>query len=479
MERWGSRLRGTSWWGAASWIVVGLSLGCSPGPRESSVAPPVSHAEVDRIATAALDESRIPGLAVVVLGGDAVLLARGYGLADPAQAVPVTERTEFELGSIGKQFLAAGVLRLVEQGRLSLDDAVIGHLPAFVRLPPQLRIRHLLNQTSGIREPFTLPAYQAGIEDLSRQTAELVDILEEAPVDFPPGARWSYSNANYLLLALVVERVTKLPYEEALAVELFRPQGLTSLRQCPSIRRMPAEARGHILRDGAVVPSAPENMNWIRGDGGLCGHALDLATWLRRLASGRVLTPASYRLMSAPTPLPGGRLADYGFGLSLIALDGRRKVAHNGAMAGFSASAAYYPDDAVTVVVLANRGDVRTEVIERRIARHVLGLPEPVFTERRLSAQERGRFAGQYDIGVFTIGITPRGDRLWLEMPRPGPTTPLRYLGGGEFVSESAPEAYRVTFPRGGQDAGELRLFMAAMHWYGVRVPAAADGPGR
>lgn len=176
-----------------------------------------------------------------------------------------------------QQFLAALIFRLAEQGRISLDDAVSAHLPVFTRLPPELQIRHLLNHTSGIREPFTLPAYQAGIEDLSRQTGELVGILQEAPVDFPPGSRWSYSNANYLLLALIAERVTKVRYEEALAAEFFRPQGLTSLRQCPSIRRLPAEARGHVLRGGVVVPSTPENMHWIRGDGGLCGHARDLA----------------------------------------------------------------------------------------------------------------------------------------------------------------------------------------------------------
>lgn len=102
-----------------------------------------------------------------------------------------------------------------------------------------------------------------------------------------------------------------------------------------------------------------------------------------------------------------------------------------------------------------------------------------MFVERRLAAAERTRFAGRYDIGVFTIGIVSRGDRLWLEVPPPGPTTPLRDLGSGEFVSDTAPDAYRVSFPGGGPDTGELRLFMAAMHWYGVRVPAAPDGAGR
>lgn len=458
-------------------IVAALALGCSPGTPDSPPAVAVPTAEIDRIARTALDESTIPGLAVAVLVQDTVLLSRGYGSADPSRGTPMSDTTEFELGSIGKQFLAALVLKLAEQGRLGLDDQVTSRLPAFTGLPPQLRVRHLLTHTSGIRELLMLPAYQAGIEDLSRQAGELAGIVKQAPVDFAPGSRWSYSNSNYTLLALIVERVTGVPYEEALAAELFRPQGLRSLRQCPSVRGKPGEARGHVLRNGAVAASAPENMNWIRGDGGLCGDAPDVAVWFRRLASGRVLTPASYSLMSTATPLPSGRQADYGFGLSLVSPDGRRKVAHNGAMAGFSASAAYYPDDELTVVVLANRGDVRTEVIERRIARRLLGLPDPIFAPHPLRAEERARFAGHYDIGVFTVRVTARGDQLWLEMPPPGPTTPLRYLGNGEFVSESAPEAYRVTFPNGTAQAPELRLFMAAMHWYGVRVREGAAEP--
>jgi hypothetical protein len=183
--------------------------------------------------------------------------------------------------------------------------------------------------------------------------------------------------------------------------------------------------------------------------------------------------------MTTPTPLAGGGEADYGFGLSLVSPDGRRKVAHNDAMAGFSASAAYYPDDALTVVVLANRGDVRTEVIERRIARRVLGLPDPTVPARPLPADERARLAGRYDIGVFTVRIAVRGEQLWLEMPRPGPTTPLRHVGGGEFVSEPAPEAYQVTFSPGPGGAPDMRLCMAAMHWYGVRVKEGDTRPAQ
>ncbi len=203
----------------------------------------------------------------------------------------------------------------------------------------------------------------------------------------------------------------------------------------------------------------------------MCGDALDVANWTRLLASGRVVSPKSYDEMRTPTRLEGGGEADYGFALSLVPLEGRRKVAHNGAMLGFSASAAYYPDDALTVVVLANRGDVRTEAVERDLARRLLGLPRPDLAEQALPPGAGRRFVGRYDIGVFTVGITEKDGRLWLAMPPPGPTTALRYLGSGEFVSHSDPDVYRLTFSAGDGAAGHMRLFMGAMHWYGVRLP--------
>ncbi len=133
------------------------------------------------MASAALDERRSPGVSVVVLQRDDTVLAKGYGFADAAQQVPVSATTVFQLGSISKQFLAALVLRLTERDNVSLDDAVTRHLPEVTGLPPEMLVRHLLNHTSGIREPFMLPEYHAGIEDLSRSAEELVLILRQAP----------------------------------------------------------------------------------------------------------------------------------------------------------------------------------------------------------------------------------------------------------------------------------------------------------
>jgi CubicO group peptidase (beta-lactamase class C family) len=382
----------------------------------------------------------------------------------------VQPSTIFQLGSIGKQFLAAAVMAMAREGALSLDDPVTLRLPDFALLPREVRIRHLLNHTSGIRELFTLPEAQEGFDNLSRTRDELIAAIRKAPVDVAPGSRWSYSNTNYTMLALIVERIAGKPYEEVLAERFFRPFNLPSMRQCASVPSGAGEARGYEWTNHTNVLSPPENMNWIRGDGGLCGSAADLARWTRLLSTGRIIAREAYEQMIAPTRLADGTIADYGFALSLARPDGAAKIAHNGAMRGFSASAAYYPDTEITTVVLTNRGDVRTEAIERAVARRVIGEPEQDRTTRELPEAERRRALGTYDIGVFDVSVIERDGRLWFEMPRPGPTFKLRYIGGGRFVSDDDPDGNALTLTDNQQPAQHIRLFMGAMHWYGRRV---------
>lgn len=371
-----------------------------------------------------------------------------------SEGEPSTRGRFFQLGSISKQFLAALVVLLAGDGVLSLDDSVTRHLSGLAHVPASVRVRHLLTHTSGIRELFQLPGALEAFDDLSRTRQELFSAVGEAPVDFAPGSRWSYSNTNYTLLAMLVERLTGQPYEQAVVTRLLDPDG-------------PDDALGYVLDGTRNVPAAPENMEWIRGDGGFCGTAADLARWTHLLSTGEIIPSKHYALMTEPARLDPGTAVDYGFGLALVQPDGIRKISHGGAMRGYSAQAAHYPDRSATFVVLTNRGDVRADAVEREIARAVLGIPAPDRTAVPLPPDARAAFVGRYDIGVFTIRVVARGDVLWLETPPPGPTTPLRHLGNGSFVSDDEPDGAAVEFST---DRRSVRLYMGAMHWYGTRV---------
>ena len=456
--------------------VVALVVAAScASPQPSSRAPAPSPAVLDDVAgmmAAAVAEQQPPGASLVVMRGDDVVLARGYGLESVERADSVSPETVFELGSISKQLTAALVLKLAEEGRLSVDDPVARRLPDFTHLPPGLTIRHLLTHTSGMREVFAQPELGAALGKPGTTAEEFEALARRTPADFAPGARWSYSNVNYLMLTLIAERVTGQRLADALGARFFRPLALSSMRQCasrPGDAR--GEARGHLRMAQGLVPHPPENFHLFAGAGGFCGSALDVARWTRALATGRVVGRSSYARMTEPARLADGRTADYGMGMALVSPDGARRLGHGGYGGGFSAQAAYYPDAELTVVLMLNRF-VFPEYAERRIARRLLGLPEATVREVALSADERQRYVGTYDIGVTGShpAVVERGGKLWLEA-RPLPPQPLAYVGGDEFVREGQPYGYRLYFGPDGA-ARELRLLgMGMMSWYGRRRP--------
>lgn len=448
-----------------------FSPSCAHHPAD--IAGPAAPARISRAALAAeaeMDRQGIPGLVVVALLGDEVAFARGFGREYAGRADRVSPGSVFALNSISKQFVAAALLRLAEQGRLSIDDPVSFHLPDWTRLPPGLTIRHLLSHSSGMREEFAQPELAALFDRQGTTFAEYAAAASASPSDFAPGSRWSYANINYLMLTLIVERTTGQALEAALDEQLFRPLGLASIRLCPSPPgQRSGEAAGHVMRDGGLATHPPEPIHLFRGSGGFCGTARDVARWTRALATGRVVSPASYAEMTTPARLDDGGTADYGLGLSLVAPDGAPRVGHGGYGGGFSAQAAYYPEAELTTVVIANRF-VFAEHIERRVSRNLLGLAEPTLREIALEPEERDGFAGEFDVGI--AGSRPRVEerdgRLWFALPSPPIELPLAYLGAGEFVNADDPLGYRLRFS---EDRRRLRLLgMGMMTWYGLRI---------
>lgn len=420
---------------------------------------------VDQLMLEELERQNVPGMVVVIQRGDRIEHAQAYGTAELKTQRPMTTETILQLGSIGKQFAAAAILKLQEQGRLRLSDTLRGHMPEAPESWSGITLEHLVRQTSGIREYFTIEEWQRLSSELDRPAAELISMIFRQPLTFETASRWAYSNSNYILLGEIIERASGMPYDEYIDQQFLRPHGL-SATHCPTFPSSEREAHGYHLRQGTLVAAPPENMNWIRGDGGLCASALDLSRWSVLLQSGRLLSPASMRLMNSPTRLNDGSVADYGMAVSLIPMHGRRKIAHGGRMPGFTAMLATYPEDEVTITVLTNRGGVEIDTIEARLARQVLGVPAPP-PPIPIDEEEMQRYVGTFDIGVFPIRVEKRDDgRLWLAVPRPGPTVPLLKHEDGVLVSEGDPDAYQLHF----KTEDRVIFVMAGMHWYGTRI---------
>ena len=456
------------------WIVVLLlAQGCAL--REPARAPALPAAVADEVSTivaTALDGQQAPGASLVVMKGDELVLARGFGLESVERADGVTPETVFPLNSISKQFTAALILKLAEEGKLAIDDPVARHLPDFTELPQGLTLRHLLTHTSGMREIMAQPGLNAVLEKLGAVEEEFVALARHSPADFAPGGRWSYANLNYAMLTLIAERTSGQGLEDALRARFFGPLGLSSLRVCPphpgSGR---GAARGHTRSQDKFVPHPPENFQLFRGMGGFCGTAPDLARWARALATGGVLGPQSYSQMITPVRLNDGRAAEYGMGTALVSPDGARRLGHGGYGGGFSAQFAYYPERELTVVLIMNRW-VFPEHVERRISRRLLGLPEATVEARTLTPEQRRRYEGSYEVGVrgWYPQVVERDGKLWFEA-QPLPPQLLVYVGDDEFVREGEPYGYRLYFGPDGP-AREVRILgMGLMSWYGVRRP--------
>lgn len=430
----------------ASALIVALGTATATG------ASPPLEAAADALLAPYLETENFSG-AVLVARGDEVLLAKGYGLASRELGVPVTPETVFHLASVSKPFTAAAVLLEAERGKLALTDPVARFVPDYPR-GDEITIHQLLTHTSGIPDVNRLPVY----EQLAArpQTPEsLVAAFRDEPLEFSPGERYAYSNSNYELLALVLERVSGLRYGDLLRERIFAPLGLA--------------ATGHHGDAGAIIPGAAvgyapvglgvERAPWFdwsvkTGNGSLYSTVGDLFRFARALVAGRLLSPAS--VAKAFTDHVDGT----GYGWFVRERHGRRQLHINGRSPGFGSYLGIYPDDELTVVVLGNLYNSVATPLGVDLAALVFGEPptSPRLERRRLSPEDIARTVGTYRFGDdfyepgLTVAVDSEDGFLFHEGTWLIPVGDRRYLHRGywsdiEFSDPDERGRYRrVTF---------------------------------
>jgi CubicO group peptidase (beta-lactamase class C family) len=369
-------------------LLAGLGLAtvlCAAAPAQLPF-----DERVDSLAAAAMVSGQLPGLQIGVARGGKVILARGYGLADIENGVPATSRTVYRIGSVTKQFTAAAIMQLVDEGRISLDDEITRFLPDFPTQGHRVTVHHLLTHTSGIKSYTSLPAWQKGMSlDMSHD--ELVGIFKNEPFDFAPGEQWRYNNSGYYLLGMIVEKASGQAFDDYLDEHIFRPNGMSGSSYCHERTIIPNRAEGYEHQDGKLVNDGAISMNTPGGAGALCSTVTDLIRWTQALSAGRVVSPASYRKMITPASFGDGGTAigrpgsaggetGYGYGLMISKLDGHRRIAHGGGINGFRTTLAHYPDDELVVTVLIN-ADGNPGPIEQQIARWAMAVGRPALPE--------------------------------------------------------------------------------------------------
>jgi CubicO group peptidase (beta-lactamase class C family) len=337
-------------------------LGCA------LVAAPACSDEVDDFVRATMAERDIPGISIAVVRDGKRARLQGYGLANLELEVPVTPDTIFQSGSVGKQFTAAGILLLAEQGKLKLDDPLALHFPRGPEAWHRITIRHLLTHTSGISDSQD-DAYEPRRDHTEE---ELLKISMKFPLEFTPGSQWSYCNAGYMILGILTSKLTDMHWSEFLKQRIFEPAGMTTARVISESDIVKNRADGYERNEAGEL----RNQEWVPpsdntlADGSLYLTARDLVAWDAALREQRLLSEASYEAWWTPASLGDGITYPYGFGWSLGEQRGRRLIEHGGSWQGFRTAIARYVEDELTVVVLANAAGTPTESIRTCSGRH-------------------------------------------------------------------------------------------------------------
>lgn len=372
--------------------------------------------------------SNTPGAAVLISRDGRKILEKGYGLAQIETSVPITCDTRFRIGSITKQFTAAAILKLAEQGKLSVNDPLSKYIPDWPR-GQEVTLRHLLNHSSGIHNFTAKPGFPVNVTNAIPLDA-LIASFKQEPYDFTPGDKFSYCNSGYVLLGFIIEKVSGQTYGDFLQKNFFEPLGMTNTGVYPSGGPLANEAFGYSYENDVVRRSVNWDMSNVPAAGNLYSTAHDLFLWNEALFAGKVLSPANARAAFTVGVLAGDDPTHpedigYGYGWTMDRLNGAREISHGGELAGFGSYLLRLPDYHLTVVVLLNcvpqLPNLQQWALARQIARLTLGPELPPDSGPKVATNvppaALDAIIGRYDMGNgMNLVVTREGDHVFAEI---------------------------------------------------------------
>ena len=305
-----------------------------------------------------------------------VVLLRGYGLANVELGAPATGTTVYEVLSVGKQFAAAAALMLVRDGRLDLDRPASTYLPDLPAAWNAITVRQLLACTAGLPDYTNAPGWAQSVR-LDRTPADFIEPVKHLPLMFPPGTQWKYSNTDYYIIGMLIERLGGKPFKDFVSERLFQPLGMTATRLNDAHAIVPGRAAGYNWHDGQLYNAEAVSPTQMWAAGGEISSAADLAKWMVALDTGATLGRQLLEEMWQPTQLPNGQTAAYGLGTELDSDHGHRSVGHQGGGLAFNASVLLYPGDHVGVVVVGNL----TQTPSLAMAHHIAAAYLPAISD--------------------------------------------------------------------------------------------------
>ena len=303
--------------------------------------------KVDDYVKAQMEKQHIPGLSLVVIRDQKIVKSEGYGLANVELNVPARPETVYKIGSVSKQLIAHGIMILVEDVKISVDDNISKFLEGTPESWKPITIRHLLTHTSGlVREA-------PGFDPLKIQNdADVIKTAYSLPLVFAPGEKYQYCNVGYFTLAEIIRKVSGKPWGDFLHERVFAPLEMNATRPTTMTDLVPNRANGYVWRNDKLHNAS--TLFAVRPSGAFLSTVLDLAKWDIALNTGKILKQSTLDQMWTPVKLNNGTTAPYGFGWQLEPIGTHKLVNHGGSLPGFRAQLARFMDAKVTVIILTN-----------------------------------------------------------------------------------------------------------------------------
>jgi D-alanyl-D-alanine carboxypeptidase len=422
------------------------------GAQSSSGSDPALARKVDSISNEVLRATGVPSATVAVVRHGQLAYANAYGCAKLNPCVNATPDLRYAIGSISKQFTATAVLLLQQEGKLSLDDPISKFIPGLTR-GNEVTIREILSHTSGYQDFW--PQYYVMPMMLTATTPQAIaNRWAKQPLDFDPGSRWQYSNTNYTLAGMVVEKASGMPFFQFVRTRILNPLGLTSASDF-DVNPRAATVTGYIRYGlGPLRPAPDAGPGWMWAAGELAMTASDLAKWDISIIRHSLLRPESYRALTNDVHLNNGAGTGYGLGVDVSMQGGRFMIEHSGEVSGFTAENIVFPEDSAAIVVLTNQDAAPASgAIAQQIAQSLFATEDALAASR--TAQARGIFDGLQRGTIDRSLFTSNANAYFSDQALKDFQSSLGPLGTPtSFVQTRKSErggmvyrSYRVTFP--------------------------------
>ena len=420
------------------------------------------------------------GIAILVSREGKILIKTAGGMADIEKKVPANADTQFLIGSVTKQFTAMAVLRLAEQGKLSLQDPLEKYYPNMPNAA-SITLESLLTHTSGLKCYTAQPAFYFKVLKPAKPN-DVFELFQSSEPDFKPDTEFKYCNSGYFLLGEIVAKVSGKPFDEYLDTEFFQPIGMKNTGIYFNPKPPKDIARGYMFEASKYQPAQDWDMSWIGGAGAMYSTVGDLHLWNEALFNGKVVSAGSFQKAITPYKSPSGaETGNYGYGLMIAKHRRIPIISHGGGVAGWTAESAYYPDQRCSVIVLTNAmppaSDLTPQPIARAIANRILedefkSVPPPQ-VDNTIQPKLFPEYIGKYNYSDVqaVMEITVEKDRIFATISGQPPMEILPMAKDQFFWKDVDAE---VSFSR--NEKGEITSALHSQNGMTIFAPKIAEG---